>query len=92
MEKDIIDSVKLEALKGQIKGKIKSTYNMNVSEFSKTRVAKQLGVGKNLSIYLSNGSTSFPALEKLCRHFKLGELKREVVVERTYFYTLEPCE
>jgi hypothetical protein len=85
-DKDVV----LTELKQKIVSAIKERHNMTVTEFANSRVAKSLKIApSSLPNYLSgSGSTSFPVLQKLCKHLEIGELKKRTKIQKEVSYSI----
>ena len=85
-----VDTIlELENFKLLLAEKILERYKTNIYAFSLSKQAKDLGLNKNLSGYLSkNGATSLKALNILAKHFGLGTIKKETTIVKNVNYIL----
>lgn len=80
--------VEFNKIREMVRTEIEKRYG-GVAKFLNSEKGKEFG-GIGIKIYLYNtGPVNFKVISALCRFLGLGELKRKVVVTRTYNYQLE---
>lgn len=81
--------LEIEDFKKVLAEKIVEKYKTNIHAFSISKQAKDLGLDKGLSGYLSkNGATSLKVLNILAEHFKMGTIIKETEIVKKVNYTL----
>lgn len=84
------ESVNINAIRTQIRKEIEKRYG-GVAKFLKTPECEKFG-GKKIRCYLyDTGAINYEIISALAKFLGIGELKRELVVTRTYSYRLIKC-
>lgn len=84
------ESVDINAIRTQIRKEIEKRYG-GVAKFLKTPEGEKFG-GKKIRCYLyDTGAVNYEIISTLAKFLGIGELKRELVVTRTYSYRLVKC-
>lgn len=83
------NSCDYDTLRKTIVEAVKEKYKVNLTDFSKGKLPKKLGIpsGAILRSYLSGCSVSFPVMEKLATDVGIT-IKKKTVVTRVTHYTL----
>lgn len=80
------EEVDVNEIKEKIRVELDKQYG-GVMKFLNSEEGKKLG-GIKVRVYLYKGVVNFDVLNKFCKFLGIGELSRNLVITRTYTYSL----